>query len=203
MIVLGAGVFVGLISAMLNGSASSALALRFARPALAWLAVGCQLVAVWLPVPDGFARGIHLASYALIGVWLWTIRRLAGVAVIVAGALTNSAAIVANGGVMPASPAAVASAGLRIGGEFSNSRPVDGARLAPLGDVLAVPAGWPGATVFSLGDVLIAAGAAWLLCRGGVRWNAEGPHGESSKERSKTTETVTVASTEPGCTCAS
>ena len=47
------------------------------------------------------------------------------------------------------------------------------------------------------------AGAAWLLCRGGLRWNAEGPHGESSKERSKTTETVTVASTEPGCTCAS
>ena len=44
-------------------------------------------------------------------------------------------------------------AGLDVrSGEFANSDLVENAHLAFLGDVFAIPAGWPGANVFSVGD---------------------------------------------------
>lgn len=71
------------------------------------------------------------------------------------------AAIVANGGVMPASDWAVRVAGLAHEADaFSNSRPVENARLWFLGDVFPIPKGWPLANVFSVGDVLLVVGAA-------------------------------------------
>jgi hypothetical protein len=47
--------------------------------------------------------------------------------------------------------------------EFANSQVLDNPRLLPLGDVFAVPTGWPLANVFSIGDVLLVAGAALVL----------------------------------------
>jgi hypothetical protein len=44
-----------------------------------------------------------------------------------------------------------------------NSAPVADAALGFLGDVLAVPSWVPGAKVFSVGDVLIAVGAAIVV----------------------------------------
>ena len=55
---------------------------------------------------------------------------------------------------------------------FENSAPVDDAHLAFLGDVFAVPAGWPLANVFSIGDVLIVIGAVALV-HGACRPDAE------------------------------
>ena len=49
------------------------------------------------------------------------------------------------------------------GNVFANSAYVANARLWFLGDVFAVPASWPFANVFSIGDVLIAVGAAWAI----------------------------------------
>ena len=73
-------------------------------------------------------------------------------------------AIVANDGVMPASRGALETAGLDIrSGEFANSDFVDDANLGFLGDVFAIPAGWPGANVFSVGDVLMVLGALLVL----------------------------------------
>ena len=46
---------------------------------------------------------------------------------------------------------------------FANAAYVEHARLWFLGDVFAIPASWPLANVFSVGDVLIALGAAWAI----------------------------------------
>lgn len=85
--------------------------------------------------------------------------------VIALGAGLNLLAIVANGGLMPADPAALAAVGLleRDPATFSNTVPLSGAPFAVLGDNWATPAWLPFANVLSIGDLLIGAGAAaWL-----------------------------------------
>jgi len=84
--------------------------------------------------------------------------RIRGMAVIALGATLNPVAILANGGTMPASPGALAVAGLPTTGGYASSRELASPVLAPLGDVFALPAGVPLANVFSVGDVLIALG---------------------------------------------
>jgi hypothetical protein len=64
---------------------------------------------------------------------------------------------------MPASPSALAGAGLDLEPGFQNSTALADPRLAFLGDVFYIPASWPLSNVFSIGDVLIALGVAWAL----------------------------------------
>ena len=79
------------------------------------------------------------------------------------GAASNLLAIVANGGIMPASPEAV-SALEPVGGEgFSNSVVVADPVLRPLTDIFALPPWLPFANVFSIGDVLIGVGIAVVI----------------------------------------
>ncbi len=67
---------------------------------------------------------------------------------------------------MPASADALGRAGLVAAPRgFSNSIALADPRLAALGDVFAVPESWPLANVFSIGDVLVVAGAIWGLWR--------------------------------------
>lgn len=128
-----------------------------------WAAVAAQVVAYGFDaVGPRAAPVVHVGSYALLVPFLATNRALRGMRWVLAGALLNLAAIAANGGVMPASPAAVRSAGLELG-ETENSRPVDRPRLAELGDVWAVPAGLPFANVFSPGDVLLVLGGIRVI----------------------------------------
>ena len=82
--------------------------------------------------------------------WVW---------LIAVGAGCNLAAIVANGGWMPADPRALASVGGAPSGP-SNSIVVPDPALAPLTDLFALPAWLPFANVFSIGDVLMAIGIA-------------------------------------------
>ena len=90
--------------------------------------------------------------------------RLRGMWVVGLGGLLNFIAIAANGGVMPASSSALRDAGRRVtSSSFENSTTVRGARLSFLGDVFAMPASWPLANVFSVGDVLIAVGVAIVV----------------------------------------
>ena len=131
-----------------------------------WLTVVVQTALLW--VPDGFpehlAEAIHIASYGAAAWFAWANRRLPGIPLMAFGGALNLAAIAANGGVMPASPSAWRRAGFDPPDPdgFSNSTVVDDARLGVLGDVFAVPEGWPFANVFSVGDVVIVAGIAWL-----------------------------------------
>lgn len=106
---------------------------------------------------------LHLATYALAGWFLWLNRDLPGLRLIAAGGALNAAAIAANGGVMPASPAALEAAGLAAATGFANSDVVPGARLAALGDVIPVPGPEWIANVLSVGDLTIFAGALVFL----------------------------------------
>jgi hypothetical protein len=94
---------------------------------------------------------------------------LPGFALIAVGATLNLVAIVANGGQMPADPAAVMAllGEARIPGDaFSNSVVAGtGAALAFLGDTMVLPRPMPFANVFSVGDLLIGIGAAFFLVR--------------------------------------
>jgi len=79
------------------------------------------------------------------------------------GAISNLVAIVANGGYMPASAAAMAALGKSAPTVYSNSAIVPDPVLWPLTDIFALPTWLPGANVFSLGDVLIALGVIVVI----------------------------------------
>jgi hypothetical protein len=98
--------------------------------------------------------------------------RIPGLALVVAGTASNLAAILANGGVMPADPGALAVAGLDDRPGFSNSAVIESPALPALTDIFAIPEAVPFANVFSIGDLLIGLGVAiaiaWGMRRGGV-----------------------------------
>jgi len=133
--------------------------IRWVGLAVAAFAVQVVLVTV---VPDGSGslhRILHLGTYALAAACLLRNLDLRFVWLLGLGGLLNLVAIASNDGVMPASRGALETAGLDVqSGQFANSDFVAGAHLAFLGDVFAVPAGWPGANVFSVGDVLMLVG---------------------------------------------
>jgi hypothetical protein len=98
------------------------------------------------------------ASFFLIN------RRLPGLWVVAIGGGMNMAAIIANGGTMPAGEWATRTSGLVAGpGQFENSQHLENARLLFLGDILAVPEAWPLSNVFSIGDIILVVGAAAVL----------------------------------------
>lgn len=137
------------------------------RPRAPWLLVaglGMQAGAGLLPLPEIAGRGLHLASYALAAIFVALNLALPGLVLVSLGGASNLAVIVANGGVMPASPSALGRAGVALASSgFSNSEALAHPRLPWLGDVFALPVSWPLANVFSIGDVLIAIGAFTMI----------------------------------------
>ena len=131
---------------------------------LVWLAIGLQLTITMLPrFPDTLGRSLHLVSFALAAAFMWSNRHLPGVYAVALGGAMNLTAIAANGGTMPASPWAWHTAGFpTLVDEFENSNVVHAARLRWLGDILAIPKGWPFANVFSVGDVVIVIAVAYF-----------------------------------------
>jgi hypothetical protein len=146
-----------------------------------FVALGLAVLGVGLPgLADGLRSALLVAAYPVGAVFLVANRRVPGMPLTALGAALNLLAITANGGVMPASPAALARAGLPVDPPgFQNSAALDEPRLAFLGDVFAIPASWPFSNVFSVGDVLIGAGLAWAvhrICGSRLvpRWTPEG-----------------------------
>src|SRR5262249_41817666 len=88
---------------------------------------------------------------------------LPGIPLVVVGAASNLIAILANGGYMPADPAALAAVGHTLGEGYSNSAVLQHVELQPLTDIFALPHWLPFTNVFSVGDVLIGVGGAWLV----------------------------------------
>ncbi len=163
-------VLLALVTVPLLGGRLGALAdvpLRLGGLALTALALQVLAFTVFPDRLEGVHVPVHVATYVLAGATAWANRSVPGVPLVAIGGALNAAAILANGGVMPASADALATAGLAAGlpGEFANSAAVADARLAMLGDVFAVPAGVPLANVFSIGDVLIVVGVAWGVHR--------------------------------------
>ena len=133
---------------------------------LAAVAFAVQVVLVTV-VPDGDStvhRILHLGTYALAAACLIRNLDLRFVWLVGVGGLLNLIAIAANGGVMPTTVSALETAGLDVDPEtFANSAALADPRLLFLGDVFAIPASLPFANVFSVGDVLIAVGAAYAV----------------------------------------
>jgi hypothetical protein len=129
-------------------------------------AFAIQVVLVTL-VPEGdetLHRIAHLATYGLVGACILRNLDIRFMWLVAAGGVLNFIAIAANGGVMPASAGALRTAGLDpASGEFANSDLVHKAHVGFLGDVFAIPDGWPGANVFSVGDALMVLGAFLVL----------------------------------------
>jgi hypothetical protein len=165
------------LTALLLGIATGYLAggslrnLERATLKRAWLviaALALQLVA-FSPLGAALAQPatvvLHFASYGLL-VWFVVLnRRHRGVSLAGVGMGLNLVVIAANRGYMPASRAALETAGNAYGGQTMNNSAVIGAgtHLAFLGDIFAVPSWLPAANVFSLGDALIVAGIAVFL----------------------------------------
>ena len=106
---------------------------------------------------------LHLISYLLAAWFVVANRHVTGIFVVAFGAALNVLAISVNGGVMPASAAAMRIAGLHPSGAFNNSAPVLHPHLAFLGDVIPVPGPWPIGNVLSIGDLVIFIGALVVL----------------------------------------
>jgi hypothetical protein len=155
---------IGLVAGFaLGGRLENLAGRRFVWAPLAIAGLLAQVV-LFSPLGGSLARGFEPALYiaSTAAVFMAVIRnvRMTGLPIVALGALSNLAAIVANGGAMPADPGALAAAGLAGPGTNTNSAVVGHPALQPLTDIFAIPAGVPLANVFSVGDVLIGVGVA-------------------------------------------
>ena len=156
-----------LASVPLTGGSLGALAdlrLRWVPLLVAVLVVQILVLVIFTGGDHAVLAVIYAATFTGAAAFLWVNRRVPGVLLIGLGGLLNEVAIIANNGVMPARPGALAAAGLPIvEARFRNSAAVAHPHLAWLGDTFAIPAGVPLANVFSAGDVVIVVGALVLL----------------------------------------
>jgi len=162
----------GLLAGRLLGGRLAGLAtMRFRW---AWLAIGGLAAQVILfggavdRLIGAAGPALYVASTVVVLIAVLANLRLPGLPLVALGAASNLAAILANGGSMPADPGAYALAGLERGGGFSNSVVTETPALPPLTDIYALPDAFPFANVFSIGDVLIAVGIAVAIA-GGMR----------------------------------
>jgi hypothetical protein len=106
---------------------------------------------------------LYVISTLMVGAAVVRNLRIPGIPLIVLGAVSNMAAILANGGFMPAAPDALASLGKSAPTIYSNSAVVAQPALEFLTDRFALPHWVPLANVFSVGDILIGAGVFALI----------------------------------------
>ena len=161
---------VGIVTGFLLGGRLERLAeLRFRW---GWLAMLGLLVQVLLfsPAMSGAvgAAGpiVYVGSTAAVLVAVLRDWRIPGLVLVALGATGNLLAIVANGGIMPAAPDAVATLAPVSEAGFSNSVVMADPALRPLTDIFVLPAWLPFANVFSIGDALIGLGVVVVLAAG-------------------------------------
>jgi hypothetical protein len=154
---------VGLALAPLLGGRLSKLGeLRLRWVVLFYVAIALQIIAFpisQLPwrTPDRLAVVLWLVSYGLFAIGAAVNLSIPGVPLIAVGMCSNVAAIVSNGGHMPALPSALRAAGLHFA-QSRNSERLSAPHLSWLVDRWGAPEWVPLANVFSGGDVLIATG---------------------------------------------
>jgi hypothetical protein len=155
-------VAVGLMVGFVLGGRPSGLAnlrFRWALLAIAGFAAQVVLFSEFASERVGAAGPpLYVASTALVLIAVLRNVRTPGLPLVALGAFANLAAIVANGGFMPASRDALAAIGHAPASTYSNSAVLDAPALAPLTDIFALARWLPFTNIFSVGDVLIALG---------------------------------------------
>lgn len=142
---------------------------------LMFIAFGLQFVLPRLSVSTSLFAVLLITSQILLFVFALFNHSLPGMKALTLGAVLNLLVMIANGGFMPIRPQAAAylvpecslldfPAGARFGAKDIILMP-EATRFELLADRFLTPAWFPYQSAFSLGDVLIAAGAFWLLAR--------------------------------------
>jgi len=167
---------VGLLS---GGKLSRLAALPLRLPWLALLGFGLQIYLLYWP--SAFApallsphTAILVCSYLLLLIFVWINRRLTGMIIVGLGLLMNLTVMLANGGYMPITPAAVTQVGheyelqtMEPGARLRNTKdvllPREQTNLWFLSDIFVAAPPFPIPSVFSPGDVVIALGASILV----------------------------------------
>lgn len=166
---------IGIVAGFLAGGRLSGLAsvqLKWAWVMLAGFVV--QVVLFSEPVSariGALGPPVYVASTAVVIGSIFANRAIPGMLIVAAGALSNLVAIVANGGYMPADPAALTALGAAHPTAYSNSAIVADPVLAPLTDIFALPTWVPFANVFSVGDVLIGLGVVVVIVTAMRAWD--------------------------------
>lgn len=186
MILAGAvilGLAAGLVRAWIGSRTYQVLALRFA-----WL-VPFAFLPQWIAFyqskmgrgfPNRWAPAVLVSSQSVLATFAWFNRKKPGFWLLASGLFLNLAAIVRNGGLMPISPEAVRKlypdapeTSWQIGKRLGNGKdivlPPAETHLQVLSDRFLFPDWLHYKVAFSVGDVLIAFGAFWLL------WTLGGP----------------------------
>jgi hypothetical protein len=164
-------VAVGIVTGLLTRGRLSALGsvhIRLWPVALAGLAFQALIFSSPLAASVGrLGPSLYVLSTTLVLMSLIVNVRQPGFWLIVVGAMLNFAAIVVNGGFMPASPDAVAALRGVVAlptTDYTNSAIATGATtLGFLGDIFVLPRPVPLSNVFSIGDLLIGIGGAWFV----------------------------------------
>ena len=167
------GILVGLA---LGGRLKNLGRLPLRWNALVFAALALQVV-TFTPLnflPWDLVPALYLLSNSLAAAWVLRNLRVAGMPLISLGALSNLLAIAVNGGRMPvdrlllartrgqAFADAVAAGRMPTNAVISDSH----TRLIWLTDRLVLPPPLPAPVVWSVGDLLIAAGVIWLIAAG-------------------------------------
>jgi hypothetical protein len=163
---LGLGILLGLTR---GGCLGNLAELKFAWPLVALAGLVAQLLLFSAPVAAVVGQAgpiLYVASSLVVLAVVLRNRQLPGLKLVALGAISNLVAILANGGYMPADPAALALAGLDPTTGYSNSIVTNNAAFPGLTDIFAIPGWLPFANVFSLGDVLIGAGIVVAVAAG-------------------------------------
>ena len=161
------GVLIGLVLGFLAGGRTAGLATL--RIDYGWLMIAGLVVQIVLFSPFGAARvgdlgpPIYVGSTLVVAGAILANLRIPGMALVGLGAISNLAAIIANGGYMPADPRAMAALGVSAPTTYSNSAVVADPALWPLTDIFAMPVWMPWSNVFSIGDVMIVVGVVIVI----------------------------------------
>jgi hypothetical protein len=125
-------------------------------------------------IPTGIVAAGLILSQVLLLVFCWLNRRLSGIWLLALGLALNLLVISANGGLMPISPQTASAllpanvlAKLQVGDRFGYGKDIllttEKTNLVWLSDRFLLPSWSSYQVAFSLGDLLVASGAFWLL----------------------------------------
>jgi Family of unknown function (DUF5317) len=178
---IGALVLLAVLTVPLSGGRWSHLAVFRPRGSwLLWVALAVQVVQFSFFDLGRIDELVHIGTYLLAAAFIVANRSVPGAWLIAMGGLSNGLTIALNGGTLPARAGALREAGLQVKRtDFVNSGVLNHARLPWLGDMFAVPKGFPLANVFSVGDVVLVIGAFVVVHSLGRRTPAPVVEGEA------------------------